>query len=499
MLHLRPSYLGFRSVAATLFFSLLCSTALVTAESSAAAEIESNLRGPIFNATEAALKRANAARAPILSPRRYAKGAELYRKAESVFTDGGKLDRIQKLLAEAAEEFAAATVISESSGQTLSTPFQARRDAIEAGAEAAAPKLWEDAEEDFIEAVTRLEAGRERGVDRYAERAEAGYREAELAAIEVSLFTEIGQSIERARDADAEDYAPESLARAEQLLAEARSELASDRYDTDRPRDLANQALHDARRAEYVSALAAAQRRASGTIERELLKWQESARSIASTLDQAVYFDDGPSAAEAEVLDAIADLQKELMRARSDYDQARDHIAALDQEMIQLQAELGGESRARERLNAELERQQRQRERIQRVEALFAPGEAEVFRSQDRLIIRLLGLNFASGKSELTDEHGEILAKTLNAIAEFAQAPIIVEGHTDSFGADLTNLELSKERANSVIEYLVENAGVSSTNLSGVGYGETQPIANNETREGRRKNRRIDLVLYPQW
>ncbi|MCR9279291.1 MAG: OmpA family protein [Pseudomonadaceae bacterium] len=462
-------------------------------------DLQASLRGPMFNDAKAALERANKERAVVLAPTIYGKAGAAYLKAEEIFDDGGKLDRIQGLLADAEELFDEAATVSVRIRARISDAYQARLDAQEAGAKDAASKLWTDAEENFFDAVRRLESDRERGVDRYAEKATEGYREAELAAIEVSLFTEIENSIERAKDADADDYAPESLQRAQSLLDQARSELARDRYDTDRPRDLANTALHDARRAEYVSALVKRLRREDAAVESELLMWQNEIRAIAADLDSAVYFDDGPKAAAAEVRARIVDLQQSMARSQADYDQARDHIVALDQEVERLQNELGGESRARERLNQELARQQQQRERMQRMEALFAPGEAEVFRSQERLIIRLVGLTFASGQASLAPEHDEILAKVRGALAEFPQAPVIVEGHTDSFGADLSNLDLSKRRANAVIEFLLNSGSVSAANVSAVGYGETQPIANNETQEGRRKNRRIDLVLYPQW
>ena len=91
---------------------------------------------------------------------------------------------------------------------------------------------------------------------RFADKAEALYREAELAAIETALFTEIEGQIESARKLDADDWAPKSYSFAVDLLSQARSELAANRYDTDRPRDLATQAFHYAKHAQYVARLA---------------------------------------------------------------------------------------------------------------------------------------------------------------------------------------------------------------------------------------------------
>lgn len=68
----------------------------------------------------------------------------------------------------------------------------------------------------------------------------------------------------------------------------------------------------------------------------------------------------------------------------------------------------------------------------------------------------------------------------------------VVEGHTDSQGADAANLSLSQRRADAVLKYLVDK-GIAANRLSAQGYGETQPVADNGTAEGRAQNRRVVL------
>ena len=72
-----------------------------------------------------------------------------------------------------------------------------------------------------------------------------------------------------------------------------------------------------------------------------------------------------------------------------------------------------------------------------------------------------------------------------------------VKGYTDSYGGDNTNLESSQNRADAVREYLLANMAIDKEDIDAVGYGETLPIANNETLEGRARNRRVDLVIEP--
>jgi len=67
-----------------------------------------------------------------------------------------------------------------------------------------------------------------------------------------------------------------------------------------------------------------------------------------------------------------------------------------------------------------------------------------------------------------------------------------VAGHTDSSGNDMLNMELSQSRAESVVEYLV-SAGIARERMKAKGYGESRPVADNATAEGRAKNRRVEL------
>ncbi len=81
---------------------------------------------------------------------------------------------------------------------------------------------------------------------------------------------------------------------------------------------------------------------------------------------------------------------------------------------------------------------------------MFTPAEARVFREGDNIILRLTGLTFDSGKSQIKPESFDLLAKVEKAIDVFPRSELIIEGHTDSFGSDDANQSLSQERAESV-------------------------------------------------
>lgn len=93
---------------------------------------------------------------------------------------------------------------------------------------------------------------------------------------------------------------------------------------------------------------------------------------------------------------------------------------------------------------------------------------------------------------EASEENLRELAETLD---EYEDTKVLIEGHTDNVGTDSYNKELSRERAGSVVDYL-EMLGVDQDRLMAKGYGENQPVATNETEEGRQKNRRVEIAIY---
>ena len=87
------------------------------------------------------------------------------------------------------------------------------------------------------------------------------------------------------------------------------------------------------------------------------------------------------------------------------------------------------------------------------------------------------------------------VAEVLNAVPEVRL--VRIDGHTDSRATDEYNLDLSQRRALAVLRYLVEH-GVDETRLTSRGYGESRPIADNETEEGRALNRRVEFIVLEQ-
>lgn len=105
---------------------------------------------------------------------------------------------------------------------------------------------------------------------------------------------------------------------------------------------------------------------------------------------------------------------------------------------------------------------------------------------------------FASNSDELTPVAQGTLDKVRDAMQRFTRPVVEVGGHTDSQGNDEFNLDLSQRRTDSVVAYL-SNAGVDVSRLQGIGFGESQPVADNLTEEGRLQNRRVAFVARPSF
>ncbi|MCJ8170116.1 OmpA family protein [Atopomonas sediminilitoris] len=101
---------------------------------------------------------------------------------------------------------------------------------------------------------------------------------------------------------------------------------------------------------------------------------------------------------------------------------------------------------------------------------------------------------FAFDSAELTEGAKARLAEVALRLKQFPNAVITVGGHTDSVGADSYNQGLSERRAQSAHDYLVSQ-GVNDDQLNPMGYGESRPMADNATREGRAQNRRVELFV----
>jgi outer membrane protein OmpA-like peptidoglycan-associated protein len=105
------------------------------------------------------------------------------------------------------------------------------------------------------------------------------------------------------------------------------------------------------------------------------------------------------------------------------------------------------------------------------------------------------GIMFDVGKAALKQPSRDELGKLAVILNKYEDTNILLEGHTDATGTDEYNLDLSRQRAQSVSNHLA-GVGVNATRFTIMGYGESQPVASNDTEDGRQQNRRVEVAIY---
>ena len=194
--------------------------------------------------------------------------------------------------------------------------------------------------------------------------------------------------------------------------------------------------------------------------------------------------------AEAEKATAETQrLQAELAAAKEAAERAKAEAAQAQAAAAAQKAEQAAAEANRLRLQAEQEKQQLRAQLLQQLNAVLETKDT------DRgLVVTMADVLFDSGKYTLRPAAREKLAKLSGIVLGHPGLKLAAEGHTDSTGGSEFNQRLSVKRAEAVAEYL-SSQGVPSDSLSASGFGDTRPIAQNNTPAGRQKNRRVELIV----
>jgi OOP family OmpA-OmpF porin len=469
----------------------------VLALGAAQALAQNELRSTFFKDADAAKAAADAVNAEWLAPRTYERGMREYQDAEQALQRGRNIDYVRTNAAEAANFFTDAAKAAQLAKTALAQALKSRQDAANAQAPKLSPDLWEDAQSAFADAIRYLEGGNLKSAKRREVEATTLYRDAELVAIKAQYLGETRQLLSEADRRRVGRYAPITLGKAKQLLADAERELNENRYDTDLPRSLAQQANYEAKHAIYLSEIVLKVRDKDLTPEQLVLEWEKHYRAVAGAADVIPDMHDGPERLTTELVTYIENLRNEKQALEQENADNELRLADMEEELRVLDERLGGATAERTALIQRIEAQERIKEQFEQVERMFSNDEARVFRQGNTIIMRLVGLTFDSGSAQLKPANFDLLAKVEKAIDVFPRSELIIEGHTDSHGGDDFNQKLSQDRAESVQQYMINAMRIPSYRLIATGYGETRPVASNETASGREKNRRIDIVIKP--
>ncbi len=261
-----------------------------------------------------------------------------------------------------------------------------------------------------------------------------------------------------AKAAGADQYAPDIMKEVATDLENAQGIQSNKHRDVKMEFTYARSATQRAEDARIVTLRKQEQQREQEAQDAKLKAQQEATSAQASA--------DAASAARAQAEAAKARADAEAANARAQAAQAQQQAEASNQEA----------AATREKLRAQLN-------------SVLATTE-----TARGLIVNLGDVLFDTGRYTLKPDAQIALAKVSTILTIYPDLKVQVEGYTDSVGGDDYNQKLSENRANAVHDFLIKN-GVPAANVTAVGYGKADPVASNDTADGRRQNRRVNLVV----
>lgn len=292
-----------------------------------------------------------------------------------------------------------------------------------------------------------------------------------------------------AKAAGAQQYAPDSLTKAEDML-----QRAEDYYQRKQGRTPIGTAARGATQMAEDARVLTLRRIEQDKIEAER-RAQQEARDKAEADARAAQAQAAQSQAQADE-DARRRADAEAAQAQAQRDQA---AAVAQQQAAQAQADAARQAAAASAQQAALADQQRQ-EAIRQKEEMRARLLAQlnqVLQTRDTargLIVSMPDVLFDFNKYTLKPEARERLAKISGIVLAYPDLKLQIEGYTDSIGSDEYNQTLSDKRAEAVRDYIV-SSGVNMNNVTAQGMGKADPIADNATAAGRKLNRRVEMIV----
>jgi outer membrane protein OmpA-like peptidoglycan-associated protein len=322
----------------------------------------------------------------------------------------------------------------------------------------------------------------------------------------LELF-EARNAVRIAHIALADKYAPATLTKAEQQLRTA-EEVYARKSDRKSVEAAAREVVGTAEEARVMSVKKKAEEDANAKIaadkkaaEDREAKARADAAAEVQRRQEAEQARQQAEAAKAEALRMKQEAEQaaaEAARQKAEAEKAS--AAALAQ---QQSAEAAAAQAARDRSAAEAETQ-KARQAAAQAEAEKAQLRAQllnqlnsILQTRDSargLIVNMSDVLFDTGSYTLKPGAREKLAKISGIVLAHPGLTLQIEGHTDSVGGDDFNQQLSERRADSVRDFLAEQ-GVPGSNITARGFGKMQPVASNDTPEGRQRNRRVELVV----
>jgi outer membrane protein OmpA-like peptidoglycan-associated protein len=315
----------------------------------------------------------------------------------------------------------------------------------------------------------------------------------------MQLF-EARNAVRIAHIAAGEKYASSILSKADQLLMQAetayrqkqgKSVIESAARDTTQTAEEARVMAVKQRAEDEAQAKAAAEKNAAEAREAQARADAEAEAKRRAEAEQAQKEAEEAKAAAEKAKAEAQQAAAEAARQKEEAEKAKAEALAQQQALAEQAARAQQAAAQSEQLRqqAEKEKQELRGRLLQQLNTILATRD-----TARGLIANMSDVLFKTGSYELAPGARERLAKVSGILLAYPTLHVQIEGHTDSVGSDEYNQDLSEKRAGAVRDYFVQQ-GIAADSIESRGFGKTQPIATNETAEGRQQNRRVELVL----
>ena len=437
--------------------------------------------------------------AELYAPVNFSKGVKYYREAEEDLKGGKDLEDVKSTIEEAAGAFQKALEACGRGVTAFAPLMKARADATRVNAQAISPESWKKGESLFNEAARDLEDDDAGSAKKEADEAEALFRSAELDAIKAQYLSPVHELLKQADVAGVKSTAPKTLDKAETLLRQSDELFNQNRYDTLKAPQVAAQARYEAAHALYLHGVITTMKKEDKTPEDYLLMGEDPLHELATALNVPALFDSNYANTVQVMLKAVKHRD-----ARSDKDaetikQMEGELSFTKEKIASMERRIAALTELEKDVKKKNEILQKHEEAVAKISASFTPEEGTVHKEGTNVVIRLRGLIFPPGKNTIEPKYFGLLSKVKDAINRFPNCQVSIEGHVEAGTTEQVAQRVSESRADAVAQYLKANLGSDNIRITSIGYGKSRPIASNETLEGRARNRRIEIIITPEW
>ncbi len=486
---------------------------------------------PLIDDYNAKLDSMKTIEAEVFAPEAYTKAANEFKEAQRAIELKKNSDTINRLLQNSIEYAENALKATEVARLALVEYLEPRQKAIDAKARDLAAKEYLDGELQFVKATGKVESGDVKGGIKEAQKSVPLFDAAEMAAIKVDIMGKADSLIEKATAGDAKKYALATFDKAVKARAKADSILSANRYERKESLAQASLAEYEALHSTNIAQMVRSLERNDQAWEKLILVYEIEMQQVADEFHIGILpFDEGPGKAADSLINLIKAMRDVMDESHGEITEATESLTAaltamgvttvtedfpgratmvkdaviktvsdkkeLADQLDACQADLKNLGQEHKEMAGELEERKEEEAKFQKAQDMISPSEGEVlYNATNDIVLRLGGLSFDVGSSDIKDEHVPLLEKIKAILEMFPNSKVMVEGHTDDTGEPTTNMRLSEKRAFAVMQYLRQAMQIPVDRIQSIGYGSERPVASNKTAEGRAKNRRIDIII----